>query len=109
METNLAYDPLTKSELEAAGSIFYGILTNPRIMETVDDFHMAGMRCAVIVAQKNGMLETVLVREQHSVTKDFPFDEIAGTIVNYDTQKHVCIVLVRDSAVCSVLVDRAEA
>ena len=109
METNLAYEPLTKSELVAAGSIFYGILSNPRIMDTVDEFHLVGMRCAVIVIQKNGMLEGVLVHHQQSVTKNFPLDEIAGTIANYDTQKHVCIVLVRDSAVCSVLVDRVEA
>jgi hypothetical protein len=109
METNLTYDPLTKSELETAGSIFYGILTNPRIMDTVDDFHLAGMRCAVIVAQNGGVLEKVLVRAQRSVTQDFPFDEIAGIIANYDIRKHVCIVLVRDSAVCSVLVERVEA
>jgi len=108
METQLAYEQLSKSELEAAGSIFYGILTNPRIMETVDDFHMAGMRCAVIVVQKNGTLEEVLVRQQHAVNRDFPFDDIAGTLANYDIRKQVCIVLVRDDTVCSVLVNSAE-
>jgi hypothetical protein len=108
MDTNLTYDPLTKSELETAGSIFYGILTNPRILDTIDDFHIAGMRCAVIVVQNGGVLEKVVVRGQRSVIQDFPFDEIAGTVANYDTKKHVCIVLVRDSAVCSVLVERPD-
>jgi len=109
METNLLYEPLTKSQLETAGSIFYGIVTNPRIMETIDDFHLIGIRCAAIVVQKDGMIEAVVVREQHSVTRDFPFDEIAGTLANYDLEKHVCIVLVHDGNVCSVLVDRAKA
>ncbi len=106
METKLAYEPMTESETEAADTIFLGVLTNPRIMDTVDDIHSVSIRCAVVVAQKNGMLFEIRVSEQHSVTKDFPFDEIAGTIAHYHTLKHVCIILVRDSAVCSVLVDR---
>ncbi len=109
METNLAYEPMTESETEAAGSILHGIMTNPRIMDTVDDLHGVGIRCAVIIAQKDGLLEEVRVREQRSVTKHFPFDEIAGTIASYDIQKQICIVLVRDSTVSSVLVDRGEA
>ena len=109
MEINLLYESLSKSEIEAAGSIFYGIVTNPRIMETIDDFHLIGIRCAAIVVQKDGTIEEVLVREQHSVTKNFPFDEITGTLANYDIEKQVCIVLVRDGNVCSVLVDRAKA
>ena len=106
METDLAYEPLTESETKAAGSIFRAVLTTHRIMETVDGFHAVGIRCAVIIAQKDGALEGVRILEQHSVTKDFPFDEIAFNIANYDIQKHICIVLVRNNAVCSALVDR---
>ena len=108
MDTKLAYGPLTKKELEDAGPIFYGVLTNLRIMDTVDDCHLASMRCAVIVVQKKGELEAVVVRTQDAVTTEYPFEEIIGTISNYDTQKSVCIILVRDTAVCAVLVNRAD-
>ncbi len=106
MEADLAYEPLTESETKAARSIFHAVLTNTRIMDIVDDFHDAGVRCAVIIAQKTGIISEIRVCEQPSVTKEFPFNEIAGTIANYDTQKQVCIVLVRDSDVCSVLIGR---
>ena len=108
METSVAYQPLTKAELDASGSIFYGILTNPRIMGTVDDFHLAGIRCAVIVVVKNGALEAVRVREQRAVNKEFPFKEIAGTIESYETEDHVCIVLVRDTTASAVIVGRKQ-
>lgn len=109
MKTKLQYEPLTQAQLEGAGSVFYGILTNARIMETVDDFHLAGIRCAAIVVLKDGELEAVRVREHRTVVKDFPFDEIARTLASYDTETQLCIVLVRDDTACAVIVGRSQA
>ena len=108
MKAQLAYQTLTKAELDAYGSVYFGILTNERILGTIDDFHLAGIRCAVVVVQKDGNLEKVLVRERTSVGKEFPFDEVAKTISTYDTETQVCIVLVRDDTICAVIVGRKD-
>ena len=55
----LTYVPLTEEETPAAGSLVYGVMTNERIMETINEFHTVGMRCAIIVVQEKGVLREV--------------------------------------------------
>jgi hypothetical protein len=103
METQYVYEPLTTREEGAAGSIVYGIMTNDRIVETITDFHTVGLRCAVVVVQKGGVLKEVVVREDRVVREHFPFDEIRDALATYNEKHNVCIVLVRDRGVCVVI------
>ena len=109
MESSLIYEPLQEEETEAAGSIVYGVMTNDRIQETITNFHTVGIRCAVVLILEGGELTQVVVREQQAIAKAFPFKEVKEAVANYDLDSNVCMVLVRDHRVCSVVGSRGHA
>ncbi|MFQ5511687.1 MAG: hypothetical protein ACE5EO_07550 [Candidatus Krumholzibacteriia bacterium] len=97
------YAPLDESEAQIAGGIVYAVLTNPRIMETVREFHGVSMRCAVIITQVGGEVEEVSVREESQVYQRFPLEPIRAALAGYDMKDSVCMVLVRDRRVCELV------
>ncbi len=108
MSDNPTYTPLDETETPAAGQLVYAIITNPRIMETVRDFHDVSMRCAVVIVQKRRKVEEVVVWEEALVTRRFPLDEIREALANYDMTDSVCLVLARDDRVCEMVVSPKE-
>ena len=97
--TDLKYQPLRSDESQLCGNIIYSILTDADIMDTVDQRHAAGVRCAVITILENGQCVDGYVADQTAVSDLIPFDEVRDAVDTYDISDAICSVLIRDGMV----------
>jgi len=99
--TNLEYQPIGNDESQFCGNVLYSLLTNVEIMDTIQQRHSEGVRCAVVTILENGNVVNGYVADQPAILDLIPFDEVRHAVASYNIQDSICSILIRDGKVAA--------
>ena len=103
------YTPLSADEQELGMMATAAVTTDPEILEAIDEYHSAGLRCGVVAEfSGKGKLHAFGGMEAEDLKAKFPFGPVAEALDQYEPGESLCFILIRNRRVSASIAGSSE-